>query len=303
MSSFLYELIQSYMKYMVHIQSCSAETTRAYWSDLKQAYQIPPEHIINGVLKKSSGPKVDEKGLLDLSRKAFDHWHKLELSSRNRKAATLKSFLGWVFEQNITEKNLAERIICPKVPRKIPHYISVDEVFALLKSTETSDLHSLKERILILLLYGGGLRVSEACNLRWSNLEFGGSIARIMGKGKKERLVPMPDLVMQNLRDLKKQITGIFIFGESPLSTRLAYTWIKNCGLKAGLHHQLHPHALRHSYATHLLSGGANLRTLQELLGHKSLQATERYTHLSMDQLARTMERHHPLGSDKKKSA
>jgi integrase/recombinase XerC/integrase/recombinase XerD len=195
------------------------------------------------------------------------------------------------------ERDLSLQVICPKVPKKLPHFLSVDEVLSVLKTFDDKNEVPLKEKVLFLLLYGGGLRISEACNLRWSSVHLDQKILRVMGKGNKERVVALPDLTIKNLRRWKKESSfDDYVFGEKPLVQRTAYEMVRQSGLRAGLLKPLHPHALRHSFATHLLSSGANLRTLQELLGHESLQATEKYTHLGIDQLARTMESLHPLG-------
>lgn len=303
----LYLALSKYMKFMAFIRSSSPQTLRAYWSDFRQIFQIPvtdlsaswgPQgrgvFVAEGEPFLKAGPSVSESELLDLCRDAFNQWVSLSLASRNRKAATMKSFLSWAYAEKLIEHDLSDRIACPKVPRKLPHYLSVDEVVALLESFRTEP--DPPEEVLVLLLYGGGLRISEACGLRWSDIDFDRRLARVMGKGSKERLVPLPGKTCDRMKALRDSRGGAFVFGDQGLSTRVAYNWIRARGEKAGLHHRLHPHALRHSYATHLLAGGANLRTLQELLGHESLRATERYTHLGIDQLARTLERHHPLG-------
>lgn len=151
--------------------------------------------------------------------------------------------------------------------------------------------------LLILLLYGGGLRVSEACRLEWTHVANEGRVLRVRGKGAKERIIALPPIAARRLLQARGGCEGPYVFGFEPLSTRKAYEIVRQAGARAGLLKPLHPHALRHSYATHLLASGANLRTLQELLGHQTLQATERYTHLSIDQLARTLENYHPLSS------
>jgi integrase/recombinase XerC/integrase/recombinase XerD len=185
------------------------------------------------------------------------------------------------------------------VPRKIPNFISVDEVLSVLQSFEKDPEPKDLEKLLFLLLYGTGLRVSEACNLKWSEVDLDQRVLRIKGKGNKERLVAFPKTVRDILSRMKMDRSDLSVWGKSGLSTRKAYDWIRNRGALAGLMRPIHPHALRHSFATHLLASGANLRSLQELLGHESLQATERYTHLGVDQLARTMENHHPFGHKK----
>lgn len=285
------EAISKFLKYMEYIQSASPQTLRAYQSDLIQCFGSPhsPKH-----------DNFSEKELLAAYREAFQTWKNLSLSSRNRKAATLKSFYSWAFSENLTDRNLSLQVPSPKVPKKLPHFISVDEALSVLHALNQSTGHS-HHRVLFLLLYGGGLRVSEACQLRWKQVEFQQRYLRIQGKGGKERLVILPQGTLSALKKWKAEQIGHeeYIFGDSALNPRTAYSMIRQCGELAGLLKPLHPHALRHSFATHLLSSGANLRTLQELLGHESLRATEKYTHLGIDQLARTMEALHPLGRKK----
>lgn len=276
---------------MENIKSASPLTIRHYRLDLTQAFFDE---------NKSQYQEItSQEDLLKYSRLAFNRWAPLSLASRNRKAATLKSFFGYLFDQKLISSDLSLQITCPKVPRKLPHFISVDEVISVLKAFEPSDKNVEKEKLLFLLLYGGGLRVSEACNLKWKDILSNGAF-RVIGKGQKERIIVAPEIVRNHLKNWRKINSNTeYVFGNQPLNTRTAYDIIRRSGKKAGLIQQLHPHALRHSFATHMLSSGANLRTLQELLGHESLRATEKYTHLGIDQLARTMEALHPLGSKK----
>ncbi|WP_373998109.1 tyrosine-type recombinase/integrase [Bdellovibrio bacteriovorus] len=285
----LAENIDKYLKFMTFVKSASPLTIKHYSLDLKQAFNY-----------ENSSASLSEAELLATARGAFNQWAHLSLASRNRKAATLKSFFSWAFDESLTERDLSLQITCPKVPKKLPHFLSVDEALAVFKSFDADKEISLKEKVLFLLLYGGGLRVSEACNLKWSEVFMSQKILRVTGKGSKERVIALPTLTVQVLHAWKKE-SGFneFVFGEEPLNPRTAYDMVKLSGQRAGLLKPLHPHALRHSFATHLLSSGANLRTLQELLGHESLQATEKYTHLGIDQLARTLENLHPLGKGK----
>lgn len=285
------EMIDKFLKYMENIKSASPLTIRHYRLDLTQTFFDENRSQYQNI--------TNQDDLLRLARLAFNRWAPLSLASRNRKAATLKSFFGYLFDQKLIESDLSLQITCPKAPRKIPHFISVDEVISVLKSFETTNTGTSKEKLLFLLLYGGGLRVSEACNLKWKDILSNGAF-RVVGKGNKERIIVAPEIVRNNLKSWRQQHSGTeFIFGNQPLNTRTAYEIIRQAGKRAGLIQPLHPHALRHSFATHMLTSGANLRTLQELLGHESLRATEKYTHLGIDQLARTMEALHPLGSKK----
>jgi site-specific recombinase XerD len=289
--------ILNYLKYMEFVKTSSPLTLKAYRTDLEQAFGKIEDNANNSA-------SFTESEVTVLIRQALNKWAPLSLSSKNRKSATLKSFFGWVFQERLTERDLSSQIVCPKVPKKMPHFLSVDEAMAVLSSFDGKDkrVHNLREKALFLLLYGGGLRVSEACTLKWKNVHTATRSLRLLGKGQKERLVILPNLAMSVLQNLRSFDDGEFVFGgDKALDPRTAYEWVRTRGAKAHLMKPLHPHALRHSFATHLLSSGANLRTLQELLGHESLQATEKYTHLGVDQLARTLENHHPLSQSKNK--
>jgi site-specific recombinase XerD len=310
------DLVSKYLFFMSFVKTASPETLRAYRTDLGQAFGLDGEALALKIQQtgKVSGPRptpknavrLPEGALLSACRDAQSQWARLSPATRNRKAACLKSFLNWLHSEGLIERDLASQIHAPKTPHRLPHHLSVDEALTLLKSVEGDQKEARSEEArqvasrdlaLILLLYGGGLRVSEACSLTWAQMDQEAKTLRIKGKGGQERLVALPPLASKALLALEK--AGRHVFGNPPISTRAAYDVVRSRGARAGLLKPLHPHALRHSFATHLLSSGANLRTLQELLGHRTLQATQRYTHLGIDQLARTLEQCHPLSSDK----
>ncbi|MGE4132355.1 MAG: tyrosine-type recombinase/integrase [Bdellovibrionales bacterium] len=296
-----------YLKYLSEQKTASVYTSKSYANDLSQFLAplgvqkilytpLTPVPLFQTVEKKEQGGNDpwDEKTVLQLIQQAQSRWKNLAPASRNRKWAAIRSFLKWLNEKGEIESAFESRIHSVKVPQKIPGFISVDEAISVLKANEEP-----RVRALILLLYGGGLRVSEACTLKWTDLNAQARTARILGKGGRERLVAFPDLVAEFLGSLPR--LGKFVLGEEPTNPRQAYEWIRQAGARAGLLKPLHPHALRHSYATHLLTSGTDLRVLQELLGHRSLAATQRYTHLSLDHLARALEKHHPLSASKVK--
>ena len=281
-------LIDNYLKFQDFVKSSSPHTIRSYRLDLAQAFKASGNVKITG---RGSDPLF-----LDIARRAQQAWAQLSPASRNRKAATIKSFFHWLYQESYTEKDLSEQIHCTQVPKKLPTYLSIDEVMSVIKSYEEDEVF---EKTLFYLLYGGGLRISEACGLKWKDILWNQSSARILGKGNKQRIVSFPEMTMQSLKKLSRQGEHEFVFGDTPLCTRNAFNLMIARGKKAGLFARLNPHKLRHSFATHLLSGGANIRILQQLLGHASLVATEKYTHLSIDHLARTMERLHPVNKTK----
>lgn len=280
---------------MENINSSSLHTLRAYKGDLKNIFHN----------------NMTEDTLLKAAKAAQGSWSHLSLATRNRKTATLKSFFGWLFDQRIIAQDLALRLYSPTPPKKIPNFISVDEVMSILSSFEKTPTGWLEKkprfeqtRILFYLLYGCGLRISEACNLQTKNIDWSRRLLIVTGKGNKERLTAIPHFAFEAIKTYVAQNSQYeyVITHERPLDSRTGYEMIRQLGVHAGLVRPLHPHALRHSFATHLLSSGANLRTLQELLGHESLVATEKYTHLGVDDLARTLERNHPLGEVNLKS-
>lgn len=305
-----HNLVSKYMEYMDNVRTSSIHTLAAYRRDLFQAFSLgslsalPPsdDQVAGNVLRhKDQLASI----WLSLARAAQTQWSHLSLATRNRKASTLKSFFKWAFLAGHLNQDLSLQIQAPQVPQSLPHYLSVDEALLVLKSfssprlaTQTrAELDRIQQvELLFVLLYGSGLRISEACELAWTKVRLDQRSLLILGKGQQERLVVLPLLAAEKLEAWQKKSTTDFVFGDQPLHRRKAYEWIRKLGQSVGLQSPLHPHALRHSFATHLLTGGVNLRILQTLLGHESLLATQKYTHLSIDTLARTLESHHPLG-------
>lgn len=291
-----------YLKYLSLQRTAREHTIKAYANDLGQ-FLAPlgvqkilyasstPVSSFQTITKENQatlGP-WDEKTIKELIHKSQMLWAPLKPASRNRKTASVRGFLRWLCDEKWIDSALELRLHNARLPQRIVNFLSVDEALSLLKA-----LHDPVVRALVLLLYGAGLRVSEACQLKRKNLVESGRSLRVLGKGGRERMVALPESAWIALTALPDH--GEFVLGgEAPLHPRTAYEMVRQAGLQAGLLRPLHPHALRHSYATHMLSSGADLRVLQELLGHRSLAATQKYTHLSIDQLARTLEKHHPL--------
>lgn len=304
------DLAGKFLKYMENIESCSTHTLRAYEKDLS---------LFLGESKKVKTPKDSEKcpksspkaaevdlKIVNLKQRISNFQGEmahLSLATRNRRSSTLKSFFRWSFEQKFLSQDLSLQIHAPKVPQKLPRFISADEAIALLKTLEKKEQPA-EKKLLVYLLYGCGLRVSEACSLQWKQVDTSQRLLRIVGKGQKERVVAIPNtvcnlLALHKTKQLPKELSNYVLNGDSPLSTRAAYSWIRDLGTQAGLLRPLNPHALRHSFATHLLTSGADIRVLQELLGHQSLTATQKYTHLTVDHLAQVLDKHHPLQKGK----
>jgi len=312
----LVSLVAKYLENLKFAQAASELTSKSYAKDLAQylsplgVKNIAAEPDSHGkfkvwsqsdteIITNSELTPVTTETLLALTRQAQDSWRHLAPASRNRKVACLKSLFNWMYQEGWLKEDISGQLVGPKPGQRLPHFVSVDEAIAVIKAIDASSGPT-KERdlVLILLLYGCGLRVSEACGLKWRSVDTESGILRILGKGKKERLVAMPQLCHRVVSKLKvrRQANDLYIFGSQPLNPRKAYTIVKEWGARAGLLKPLHPHALRHSFATHMLASGSDLRVIQELLGHSSLSATQKYTHLSLDALSRSLNQHHPLG-------
>lgn len=314
-------LAGKYLKHLHFVKAASDHTSKSYANDLGQFLQpLGIKTILYGSeddLAKDRLRVVTENGkteeisaylrptpppvelLKELLRLAQDLWRPLAASSRNRKLACLKGFFKWMHQEGLLDANLADHITMPKVPGRLPHFIAVDEALALIRSLkERTDADATRDLTLVLLLYGGGLRVSEACGLKWSAVDSNQHTIRVLGKGGKERVVALPEACWPALAKLPRSDT--YVFGSQPMNSRAAYEIVRQAAARAGLTRPLHPHALRHSFATHMLTSGADLRVLQELLGHASLNATQRYTHLSVDHVARALEEFHPIGQSRR---
>jgi integrase/recombinase XerC len=279
----------------------SPETLRAYRTDLLQFRTfLAEEHCEHGAPGADGIDALAVRGFVaHMSRSG------LEKTSVARKLSTIRSFLRHAVRDGRAEANPAEAIPSPRVGRHLPRTMTVDEIFNLLERMQGDDPISLRDRALLELLYATGLRVSELVSLDLGDLDFSGSVVRVVGKGNKERLVPFgrkaADSVRswldgsQQLRAKGKAPTALFLNARGGRLTDRSVRRILDRRLReAAIFAQISPHVLRHSFATHLLGAGADLRAIQELLGHASLSTTQRYTHVSMDALMRIYDRSHP---------
>ena len=294
----LKKLCQAFLHFTHYTKKASPHTLKAYTADLRELFELKKGSLT--VLKKTPfialhNKKNLEKTIQCFMEKSIKKQLKLAPSSRGRKLASVKSFIKWLAEQNHIEEDFRHIFKAPKISYRVPSFLSVDEVFSIIEmfKKEKESPSTNRDKALFFLLYGAGLRVSEACSLKNSDIDLQRRILKIKGKGYKERLVSFPSSILSHFKKLKTK--GTFFFGEKALSSRKAYDIIKSIGKKAGLLKPLHPHSLRHSFATHILVGGTNLRVLQKLLGHEALTSTQKYTHLDLSNLAQTLEKYHPL--------
>lgn len=233
-----------------------------------------------------------------------------------RKLSALRSFFHFLQRRKVIAIDPLSGIAGPKLARLIPVFLTVDEVFLLIDTPGPQDSFATRDRAMLELLYSTGMRVAELVSRDLADLDFEAEMLRVRGKGNKERLVPvgrpaleavrqwLPDrrLLMEDRarRGLELESHAIFLNSRgSRLTTRSVERMVRLYGERAGIPQIVTPHALRHSFATHLLEMGADLRSVQELLGHASLSTTQRYTHLTLDHLAEVYDRAHPLAKNK----
>jgi len=237
----------------------------------------------------------------------LDHLHQSGLSSRSigRHLTTLRNFYGFLLREGLLESDPTEHLRTPRQWQTIPKFLNLQEIERIIQVPDGSRPTGLRDRAMLELLYATGLRVSELCRVGLSdlNLEFG--VLRTTGKGNKQRLVPVGKDAVRAVRDYLQGGRGallkgrasryLFITARGGCLTRQAF-WklLAGYGRKAGIFHGLTPHVLRHSFATHLLEGGADLRSVQIMLGHADISTTQIYTHVMRSRLRDTVAKHHP---------
>jgi integrase/recombinase XerC len=235
-----------------------------------------------------------------------------QAATLGRKLSALRSLFRFLVLRNLTSTNPTEAVHTPRIPQKLPDFLSVDEAIAVVEAEYGSEAICARDKAILEVLYGGGLRVSEVTLLDQTDIDRSTGCARVHGKGSKIRVAPLGrgamaaidaylglrDRVVRSNRTADQE--ALFINRDGTrLSVRSIQRMVRSRGLMVGARAPLHPHALRHSCATHLLEGGADLRVIQDLLGHASLSTTQRYTHVNIDRLMGVYDQAHPLARRK----
>ena len=229
-------------------------------------------------------------------------------SSMSRKLAALRSFFRYLYREGHVPNNPARLVATPRLPEKTPRFLSVKEIETILTIPDPGTERGSRDLAILELLYGSGVRVGELVALDLADLSLSERLVKVRGKGKKERLVPFGNKAVQALRDylqVRGKLLGRLKTSQEPqalflnlrggrLTTRSVERNLDGYIRQSSLVLDVHPHVFRHSFATHLLGNGADLRCIQELLGHASLSTTQRYTHVSVEELMRTYRRSHP---------
>ncbi|MCP3980606.1 MAG: tyrosine recombinase XerC [bacterium] len=296
------ESVRTFLAYLRDQRRASPRTLRAYVGDLGQFETFLVEEHCDGEAPPPSGiDTLAVRGFVaSLSRKG------LGKSSIARKLSAVRSFLRFFVRDGHIEVNPAEGIPTPRVPKPLPRTLTVDEVFNLLERIAGDDPASLRDRAILELLYAAGLRVSELVSLDLHDVDLTSQIVRVLGKGGKERMVPFGDKAEGSIRAWLDASTGrrsakssdpdaLFLNLRGGRLTDRSVRRILNRRMdEAAIFAKISPHALRHSFATHMLGAGADLRAIQELLGHASLSTTQVYTHVTTDALMRIYDKAHP---------
>ncbi len=292
--------ILDFLNYIDTINTKSIHTRDAYKRDLEEFHFF----LINQGVTFWQG--VDSKTIM----RFIEHLNKhakggLKNSSISRKISSLRSFFNYLAKQNIVTHNPLSSIHNPTKQKMLPDFLLFEELNQLLESFDLSDPYQMRNRAMFELIYASGLRVSEAVNLTLEDIDLEQRTLRFIGKGSKERMVPFysdcADLLRQYIEDIRpilmkgKLHHRVFINqkGEGFTSRGIEYL-LDQCSKKAGINRSVHPHMLRHSFATHLLDNGADLRLVQELLGHENISTTQIYTHVTLDRLKEMYLKSHP---------
>lgn len=299
-----------FVNYLRHERSLSQETIRAYAADLRQF----AAYLVSAGLSSLEIDKITP----DLIRGYLASVHKtLEKTSRARKLSTLRSLFRYLNGCGLYDENPAELVTHPKIDQKTPSFLQVDTVFhfldALSRSAVREGISWRKARNWALFesLYSTGIRVSELVRLNFDNINFDEGTIRVFGKGRKERVVPIGSKAMDAVKYYLSALDFQFPRAKSlspavfrnaragRLTVRSVDRILKAELIGCGLWQQLSPHGLRHTFATHLLNAGADLRAIQEMLGHQNLSTTQRYTHVHMDHLMKVYDASHPRSRKK----
>ena len=284
-------LLEDYRNYLKIERGMSPNTVTSYVHDVECLLDDFPEKEPSAI-----GPE-------DISSHLASR--KLSKRSQSRALSAIRSFFDWCVGEGDAKSNPGDRIDSPKIGRYLPEVLSVDEVEAILDSVDLKARFGRRDRAILEVLYSCGLRVSEASTLKIQDVFLDEGFVRVIGKGNKQRLVPMGEMAVQALRNhladravdpLTREDQSYVFLGRNgtPLTRISIFNLVKKQAMIAGVQKEISPHTFRHSFATHLVEGGADLRAVQEMLGHSSILTTEIYTHINRATWQADVLEHHP---------
>lgn len=284
-----------YRTYMKLEKRLAENTVQAYLRDLRQfahfilrQYDVPPARVGEAMIQRYMAWLYD---------------HGREKSSQARALCGVRSFYNFLMLNDRVESSPAEFIPAPKAARQLPDVLTTAEIDRIIAAVDGTSAKALRDSAMLEVLYSCGLRVSELTSLRLQDLFFGEGYVRVIGKGDKQRLVPVSGVARERIhrylevrRAARAGEEVLFLNNRGGKLTRvMVFTILREAARRAGITKRISPHTFRHSFATHLLEGGASIRQVQELLGHESILTTEIYTHLDDSHLRQTVEEHLPI--------
>lgn len=292
--------IREYLASLKLERNLSENTIASYKNDLSSLVNFLTDSGINDPSEITSQRLNDFFGLLT----------KLGLSSRSsaRYYSSIKGFFGYLFSSSYLERNPMEKISAPKVSKSLPNVLNINEIEGILSEPDVAKKLGLRDKALLETFYACGLRVSELINLKISDLFLNEEMIRVFGKGSKQRFIPIGSSAIKWIEEylkssrplLEKKAKSQHILFLNNRGTKLSrmgiWKIVKNYATLAGIKKEVHPHTFRHSFATHLLEGGADLRAVQEMLGHVDISTTQIYTHIDRDYIKQVHRDFHPRG-------
>lgn len=290
------DLIEDFLRYLGVERGASEHTIKAYRLDLEMFFKDAPQDADAQDIRSFIASLIADGAAK---------------STATRRLAALRSFYKYLHGEGKIDKNPARLVSSPKRPKLLPRFLSVDETFELVeKPDDNDDMTASRDRAILELLYATGLRVSEVAGLNINDVNMKESALKARGKGKKERIVPIGKKALQALNDYLSErkamgMTNDALFTNKSgarLTDRSIRRVVRKYARLLGLSGKVSPHTLRHTFATHLLQNGADLRVIQELLGHASLSTTQKYTHLDITHLMDVYDNSHPLADNAGKS-
>ncbi len=299
--------VRSFIDALHSERGYAANTCRAYSHNLNEFISFIGESYFSNENQKGADLlKADQiNSLMIRGYLGFLHKKNKKVTIA-RKLSAVRSFFRFLLKHGVILDNPLGLILTPKQKKTIPVYLPVDDVFRLLDSIKTDTLAGIRNRGIFETLYSSGIRVSELEGLNVFDVDFTKCLIRVVGKGDKERIVPIGKKAVAAIKEYRKRLQGEAGIGEDDntplflnkdhgrLTSRSIARILEKTARECGLLIPVSPHALRHTFATHMLDAGADLRVVQELLGHKSLSTTQKYTHVSIDRLMETYDKAHP---------
>ena len=300
--------IREFTEYLLAEKNSSPHTLESYLNDLSQFEQFLKQ---SGHAGESTDFKIETIDRLAVrSYLGFLYDKKFSASTMRRKLSTLSSFFRFLCRENYLPNNIIKTIPAPKMESRLPSFLSIDEMFRLIDLPKGEGFLVIRDRSILELFYSTGIRISELVSLKMQDLNMATHLVKVLGKGRKERILPFgqkcfdalkeyKNVRLEKLKATRKNSEFFFLNHRGRgISTRGVRKIIRKYVTTGNFSGKVTPHSIRHSFATHLLEEGADLRSIQELLGHSSLSTTQKYTHLTIDKLVETYDQAHPRAKE-----